>query len=82
MDEPSSALDSKSEYEINQLILDIAKRKTIIIISHRLSTVTKLDKVLFIENGEKILFDSHYELMKYNNKYSSLFKMQSESYKD
>ncbi len=82
MDEPSSALDPKSEYEINQLILDIAKRKTIIIISHRLSTVTKLDKVLFIENGEKILFDSHYELMKYNNKYSSLFKMQSESYKD
>lgn len=80
MDEPSSALDPKSEYEINQLILNIALDKTIIVISHRLSTVTKLDKVLFIENGKNILFDNHAQLMKTKNKYSSLFKMQSENY--
>ncbi len=80
MDEPSSALDPKAEYEINQLILEIAKSKTVIIISHRLSTVTKLDKVLYIEDGKDILFDSHHNLMQTDNQYSSLFKLQSESY--
>ena len=48
MDEASSALDPIAENEINQLILNTMKNKTILIITHRLSTVKHVDKIYFI----------------------------------
>ena len=80
MDEPSSALDPVSEYEINQSMLGVANDKTVIFISHRLSTTVMADKIYMLEKGRIIEEGSHAELMKKGGKYAEMFNMQAEKY--
>lgn len=80
MDEPSSALDPKSEYGIFKSMLDVAKDKTLILISHRLSSTKDVDKIYFFENGQVMEEGSHDELMKKNGKYASMFLLQAKTY--
>ncbi|MBQ7290338.1 MAG: ABC transporter ATP-binding protein, partial [Clostridia bacterium] len=54
MDEPSSALDPVSEYNLNHSILESAEDKTVVFISHRLSTTRHADKIYMFENGRLI----------------------------
>lgn len=63
LDEPSSALDPKAEYELNQNILNRAEDATVIFISHRLSTTRDADCIYMFENGEIIEQGTHQELM-------------------
>jgi len=81
MDEPSSALDPMAEYELNQTILKYAKNKTIIFISHRLSTTRMADRIFMFDSGRLIEQGSHDELMKTNGKYAEMFRMQAEKYR-
>lgn len=81
LDEPSSALDPISEYEINQKMMNAADHKTVIFISHRLSTTVIADKIYMLENGEIIEEGSHSELMKKNGKYAEMFNLQAEKYR-
>jgi ATP-binding cassette subfamily B protein len=81
LDEPTSAIDAKAEYEIFRKIEKLASDKTAIIISHRFSTVRNADKIIVIENGKIIESGSHKTLMELNKIYASLFTMQAESYK-
>lgn len=80
MDEPSSALDPISEYKLNQNMMEISKDKTVIFISHRLSTTIMADRIYMLENGEIIEQGSHEELMKLNGKYAEMFYKQAEKY--
>jgi ATP-binding cassette subfamily B protein len=80
MDEPSSALDPISEYELNQTLLHGAAGKSVIFISHRLSTTRMADQIFMMENGEIIERGSHNELMKRNGKYAEMFRLQAEKY--
>ncbi len=80
LDEPSSALDPVSEYEINQSMLGVANDKTVIFISHRLSTTVMADKIYMLEKGRIIEEGSHAELMKKGGKYAEMFNMQAEKY--
>lgn len=80
LDEPSSALDPISEYEINERMMNVANNKTVIFISHRLSTTVIADKIYMLENGEIIEEGSHNELMRMNGKYAQMFKLQAEKY--
>ncbi len=80
MDEPSSALDPMSEYRLNQTILSYAKDKTVIFISHRLSTTRMADRILMFADGELIEDGSHEELMRLDGKYAEMFNMQAEKY--
>jgi ATP-binding cassette subfamily B protein len=82
LDEPSSALDPIVEYELNQKMMDAANKKTVIFISHRLSTTRNADKIYMLENGCIIEEGTHEELMKLNGKYSEMFRMQAKKYKD
>ena len=82
MDEPSSALDPIAEYELNQMILSYAKEKTVIFISHRLSTTRVADRIIMLENGRIIEEGSHNELMKQNGKYAVMFTMQARKYQN
>lgn len=79
-DEPSSALDPCSEYEMNDFITHFTK-KTLIIITHRLSTATMSDRILMLEGGELIENGSHEELMALKGSYFKLFKLQAQYYK-
>ena len=80
MDEPSSALDPVAEYELNQSILKYAKGKTVIFISHRLSTTRMADRIYMFDSGKLCEVGSHDELMEKNGKYAEMFNIQAEKY--
>ena len=80
LDEPSSALDPMSEYELNHTMMDAASDKTVIFISHRLSTTLMADRIYMLEDGELIEEGSHDELMEKNKKYAEMFRAQAEKY--
>lgn len=81
LDEPSSALDPISEYRLNKTILSLSEHKTVIFISHRLSTTCMADRILMMENGEIIEEGSHEELINNNGKYAEMFNLQAEKYR-
>lgn len=81
MDEPSSALDPIAEYELNQSILKNAEGKTVIFISHRLSTTRMADKIYMFDGGEIVESGSHDELMEQNGKYAEMYRVQAKKYK-
>lgn len=80
LDEPSSALDPKAEYELNQNILNKAGDATVIFISHRLSTTRDADCIYMFENGEIIEQGTHQELMERNGQYADMFRCQAKYY--
>ena len=80
MDEASSALDPIAEREINELIVNSLSDKTLMIITHRLTTVKHVDKIIFMDNGRIAESGSHSELMKLGGKYFELYKTQAEQY--
>ena len=82
MDEPSSALDPISEYEINQAMLKTSEVNTVIFISHRLSTTRFADRILFMEAGRIVEQGSHEELLKLNGRYARMWEKQAEPYLD
>ena len=81
MDEPSSALDPIAEYELNQSILKNAEGKTVIFISHRLSTTRMADKIYMFDDGKIIESGSHDELLLQNGKYAEMYRAQAKKYK-
>jgi ABC-type multidrug transport system fused ATPase/permease subunit len=82
LDEPTSAIDAKGEYEIFKKIAEVQKDKTTIIISHRFSTVKKAHKIYVIDEGKIIEQGTHEDLMKVNEgKYKEMFELQAEGYK-
>ncbi|MBQ8369256.1 MAG: ABC transporter ATP-binding protein, partial [Clostridia bacterium] len=81
MDEPSSALDPIAEYELNHTILEYAQDKTVVFISHRLSTTRMADRILMFADGRLIESGSHDELMAKNGKYAEMFRLQAEKYR-
>ncbi len=80
MDEPSSALDPMAEYNLNQSILHYTDEKTVIFISHRLSTTRIADKIYMFDTGRLVEEGSHSELLAQNGKYAEMFRVQSEKY--
>lgn len=81
LDEPSSALDPISEYHMNQYMLEAASEKTVIFISHRLSTTRMADRIYMLEKGSIIEQGTHDELMRQNGKYAEMFNLQAERYR-
>lgn len=79
-DEPTAAIDAVSEYNIFNKIYSFFKGKTVIIISHRFSTVRNADRIIVLEKGSIIEEGSHDELMKKDGYYAKSFKLQAEGY--
>ena len=80
LDEPSANLDPIAEYALNQSMTKAADNKTVLFISHRLSTTVMADEIYMLENGEIIEHGSHEELMQLDGKYAYMFKLQAEKY--
>lgn len=80
LDEPSSALDPISEYEINEIMMNATEDRTVIFISHRLSTTRIADKIYVLDDGRIVESGNHDELMNLNGKYAKMFKIQAEKY--
>ena len=81
MDEPTAAIDAKAESEIFEKVKKISLDRTVIIISHRFSTVRNADKIYVLDNGKIKEQGSHHELMKNKGIYAELFNLQAEAYK-
>ncbi|MFH1088925.1 MAG: ABC transporter ATP-binding protein [Candidatus Uhrbacteria bacterium] len=81
LDEPTSAIDAEAEYEIFQNLENVYKNKTLIMVSHRFSTVRNAGKIVVIEEGKVIESGSHQELLEKNGKYAKMFKIQAKGYK-
>ncbi len=80
MDEPSSALDPMSEYQLNATLREIATDKTVVFISHRLSTTRDADCIYMMEQGRIIEQGTHEELLRMNGKYSQMWYAQAGRY--
>lgn len=80
LDEPSSSLDPDAEYALNQAIASYANQKTVIFISHRLSTTRHADRIYMFEEGKIIESGTHEELMTLGGKYAYMFNLQAEKY--
>ena len=80
LDEPSSALDPIAEYNLNQTMFSLSGDKTVITISHRLSTTKMADKIYMLEKGRIIETGTHDELMRLSGKYAEMFSLQAEKY--
>lgn len=80
LDEPTSALDPLAESEIYEKFNSLVQDKTAIFISHRMSSSLFCDKILVLDDGKIIAFDSHKNLMKEDNIYNKLFSAQAENF--
>lgn len=80
LDEPSSALDPIAEYEMFENMMRATNGRSVIFISHRLSSAVLADRVLLMENGEIAECGTHAELIKKNGKYADMFHRQAENY--
>ncbi len=80
LDEPSSALDPIAEYHLNHSMLTAAENKSVVFISHRLSTTRIADRIYMLENGRITEEGSHQELLRYGGKYAEMWKVQSSQY--
>jgi len=79
-DEPTSSIDAVSEYNIFNRIYEFFKGKTVIIISHRFSTVRNADRILVINEGQIIEEGTHDELIALNGEYCKAFLLQAQGY--
>lgn len=80
LDEPTASIDAVAEAQIFDNIYKFSKGKTVIIISHRFSTVRNADRIIVLDKGKIIEQGSHEELLKNNGKYAKAFKLQARGY--
>lgn len=77
LDEATSALDSESEHLIQQSLERLMNGRTSLVVAHRLSTISRLDRIIVLENGDIIEDGTHSELLESDNLYAKLWKRQS-----
>jgi len=81
-DEPTAAIDAASEAKIFSKIYEFFEGKTVIIISHRFSTVRNADRIIVIDDGKIVEQGTHEQLLKLGGKYAQGFRLQAEGYKE
>jgi ATP-binding cassette subfamily B protein len=80
LDEPTASIDAVTEEKIFTSLEQNMVGKTVILITHRFSTVKNADKILMLEHGKIIEQGSHRALMQLNQKYAELYNMQAKRY--
>jgi len=81
LDEPTAALDAKSEHEVFQRFAELTKGKMALLISHRFSTVKMADRILVLEGGRIAEQGPHDELLRNKGRYAEMFELQAASYR-
>lgn len=81
LDEPTAALDARSEREVFERFSELTVGKTALLISHRFSTVRMADRILVLEGGKIVEDGCHSQLMARGERYSRMFELQAASYR-
>ncbi len=81
LDEPTAALDARSEYEVFQRFAELTENKSALLISHRFSTVRMANRILVLDKGEILEIGSHEELLANGGQYAELFQLQAMGYR-
>jgi ATP-binding cassette subfamily B protein len=81
LDEPTAALDARSEYQVFERFKELSAGKTAVLISHRFSTVRMADRILVLEGGRIEEIGTHDELLVAGRRYAELFELQAAGYR-
>ena len=81
LDEPTAALDARSEYEVFRRFAELTAGKTALFISHRFSTVRMADRIVVLENGNIAEDGTHETLSSLGGRYAEMFELQAASYR-
>lgn len=81
LDEPTAALDARSEYEVFERFKELSDNKTAVLISHRFSSVRMADRILVLADGKVEASGTHAELMAQGGRYAELFELQAAGYR-
>jgi ATP-binding cassette, subfamily B, bacterial len=81
LDEPTAALDARSELEVFERFAELTEGKMALLISHRFSTVRMADRIVVLSGGRLIEEGNHQQLMATNGVYAGMFEMQAASYR-
>jgi ATP-binding cassette subfamily B protein len=81
LDEPTAALDARSEFEVFQRFKELSDGKTAVLISHRFSSVRMADRILVLADGKVEAVGTHEELLAQRGRYAELFELQAAGYR-
>ncbi len=81
LDEPTAALDARSEFEVFQRFKDLSDDRTAVLISHRFSSVRMADRILVLAGGRVEASGTHEQLMAQGGRYAELFELQAAGYR-
>ncbi len=81
LDEPTAALDARSEHEVFERFAELTKGKMSLLISHRFSTVRMADRILVLEGGRIAEQGRHDDLVRDSGRYAQMFELQAASYR-
>ena len=76
LDEPTAALNSKSEQNVQEAFAELRKGRTTLVIAHRLSTIMHADNILVLESGLVVESGRHEELLRKGGRYASFYRLQ------
>ena len=76
LDEPTAALDSESEQNVQEAFAELRKGRTTLVIAHRLATIMHADSILVVENGLVVESGRHEELLRKGGRYASFYRLQ------
>jgi ATP-binding cassette subfamily B protein len=81
LDEPTAALDARSELEVFERFAELTAGKMALFISHRFSTVRMADRIVVLEGGRLVEEGTHDALLAQHGRYATMFEMQAASYR-
>jgi ATP-binding cassette, subfamily B, bacterial len=81
LDEPTAALDARSEFEVFERFKELSEGKTVLLISHRFSSVRMADRIVVLADGAVEAMGTHEELLAQGGRYAELFELQAAGYR-